>query len=704
MKHSWLAFLILFLITSFALLIVNSKQKFDLRGKAAPTTVSGNLIIYLTKDASGAVIVESVTAVAGGTRTTPPKSSIPKTHRLEELVNGTVKSNVTFFFHEELLGLPPLPGSLKTAGDPPQKLSKPFAVVEMPYSANSLYRLIDIKTTTIQSVPILMVSKAITEAKPVSTFNIKGVIGPTSNNGGELNNTLDIVFVASGYSDFNRFAADVAAMSNFLLTISPYREYRNAITVARIDNTRDLGCHHVTRIIICDERTVYEVASHVPHDTIVVVHNSDTYGGAAYSGGFAVTYRNVSEWAKEVVVHEMGHSLGELHDEYDYGHPWGGGKPRANCDWASCGKWINSVESSGCFPVCGHNNLYRSTENGSLMRSLIPDGGFKFDTVVKNAMAKQIAKYTTMPTITLPSSTPPKATPTPCHSYTFNEKWGSSGTGNGQFNQPAGIDLDSNGNVYVVDKLNHRIQKFDSTGTFLKKWGSLGNSNGKFNSPSDITLDGGNNSIFVADSGNHRIQKFNINGVFDLTFGIYGASDGLFNSPAGISSPSERVIYISDTLNHRIQRYQTNGSRIQQWGSLGSDNDKFNTPMGLVNNRNKYLYIADKVNNRIQKFDEGTTFIKNWGSFGTSNGQFKSPTDVDADSYGYIYVVDQNNYRVQKFDGQGNFIAKFGSFGSGKGQFIFPQYLAVNSSGKDVYVADTGNHRIEKFSCGIVPL
>jgi sugar lactone lactonase YvrE len=85
--------------------------------------------------------------------------------------------------------------------------------------------------------------------------------------------------------------------------------------------------------------------------------------------------------------------------------------------------------------------------------------------------------------------------------------WGSTGTGESQFNNPQGIALDSLGNVYVSDTGNHRIQVFRSDGTFLGSWGSKGASNGKFDQPMGIAVNA-SGTIYVADSGNHRIQMF----------------------------------------------------------------------------------------------------------------------------------------------------------------------------------------------------
>jgi len=94
-----------------------------------------------------------------------------------------------------------------------------------------------------------------------------------------------------------------------------------------------------------------------------------------------------------------------------------------------------------------------------------------------------------------------------CAGGTFLTTWGSSGTGNGQFNGPGGIAVDGSGNVFVADNGNNRIQKFDNAGTFLTTWGSFGIGNGQFFGPQGVAVDGSGN-VFVAEFGNNRIQKF----------------------------------------------------------------------------------------------------------------------------------------------------------------------------------------------------
>ena len=77
------------------------------------------------------------------------------------------------------------------------------------------------------------------------------------------------------------------------------------------------------------------------------------------------------------------------------------------------------------------------------------------------------------------------------------------------------------GNIYVVDYLNNRIQKFDANGNFLLKWGSEGTNDSQFDRPEAIAVDA-SGDVYVVDSNNHRIQKFDATGNFLLKWGSQG--------------------------------------------------------------------------------------------------------------------------------------------------------------------------------------
>ena len=86
-------------------------------------------------------------------------------------------------------------------------------------------------------------------------------------------------------------------------------------------------------------------------------------------------------------------------------------------------------------------------------------------------------------------------------------KWGAPGANDGQFSGTVGVATDVNGNVYVTDYGNDRIQKFDANGIFVAKWGSYGTTNGQFSGPTGVAA-GAGGSIYVADVNNSRIQRF----------------------------------------------------------------------------------------------------------------------------------------------------------------------------------------------------
>ena len=284
-----------------------------------------------------------------------------------------------------------------------------------------------------------------------------------------------------------------------------------------------------------------------------------------------------------------------------------------------------------------------------------------------------------------------------CDTYEFQLKWGSYGTGNGQFYKPSGIAVDSNGFVYVSD-FNNRIQKFDSNGNFITKWGSYGTGNGQFDMIWDIAVDS-NNIVYALDFFNYRIQKFDSNGNFITKWGSKGSGDGQFFGSYGIAVDSSGFVYVADAYNYRIQKFDSNGNFITKWGSIGSGDGQFLYPCGIAADKNGNVYVVDYNKHQIQKFSSNGNFLGKWGNGGSGDGQFHLPWGIAVGSNGFVYVADTYNYRIQKFDSKGNFITTWGNYGSGDGQFNIPWRLSVNLNG-DVYVCEIqDNHRIQKFVC-----
>ena len=95
--------------------------------------------------------------------------------------------------------------------------------------------------------------------------------------------------------------------------------------------------------------------------------------------------------------------------------------------------------------------------------------------------------------------------------YEFVKKWGSKGTGEGQLTVPYNVDGDSKGDVWVADRGNPRIQKFDKDGNFLFKFRSFGSKEDQFNNPRQVAVDINIKYLYVVNLKNNRIQKFDNN-------------------------------------------------------------------------------------------------------------------------------------------------------------------------------------------------
>jgi len=151
--------------------------------------------------------------------------------------------------------------------------------------------------------------------------------------------------------------------------------------------------------------------------------------------------------------------------------------------------------------------------------------------------------------------------------------------------QPFGIAVDHSGNVYVTNVYpsqgGNNVVKFSSHGKYLATIGSAGSGDGQFNDPQGIAVDS-SGDIYVADSGNNRVEKFNKDGVYQSQFGSQGSGNGQFKYPAGIAFGAGGAIYVTDVGNNRVETFDSSGSYLGQFGSYGQGHGEFFAPYGIA--------------------------------------------------------------------------------------------------------------------------
>ena len=212
--------------------------------------------------------------------------------------------------------------------------------------------------------------------------------------------------------------------------------------------------------------------------------------------------------------------------------------------------------------------------------------------------------------------------------------------------------MDSNGDIYVADEGNDRVEKLDSSGNYLSQIDGIVGNILYFAAPSGVAVDS-NGDVYVTDL-NGDLDKYDANGNFVWAVG-HGCDASCLNSvyfgsgPQGVAVGSNGDVYATDQSNNLVWIFDSSGNYLSQFGSSGTGNGQFSQPLGVAVNSGGDVYVTDAGNDRVEKFDSSGNYLSQFGSSGTGNGQFNKPFGVAVYPDGLVGVVDSNNKRVETF-------------------------------------------------------
>jgi DNA-binding beta-propeller fold protein YncE len=190
----------------------------------------------------------------------------------------------------------------------------------------------------------------------------------------------------------------------------------------------------------------------------------------------------------------------------------------------------------------------------------------------------------------------------------------------GMFRQVTDVAWDAAGNAYISDGyVNSRIAKVDKDGNWLKSWGEPGDKPGQFNTPHSIAVDAQGN-VYVADRGNRRIQVFDGDGKFlrQITIDVSAdanARPAIGNRPTQttgtmspgapwtvcITPPPHQVLYTSDAFPGRIYKLSLEGKVLGMFGKAGKQLNQFGWVHEIACPSENELYVSEILNWRVQK-------------------------------------------------------------------------------------------------------
>ena len=280
---------------------------------------------------------------------------------------------------------------------------------------------------------------------------------------------------------------------------------------------------------------------------------------------------------------------------------------------------------------------------------------------------------------------------------TLIQEWKSYGHTPNKLDTPMGIALSQDEkSVYVIDTANNRVQQFDTLGTLVRSWGRYGSGEKEFNWPRSIAVSG--NNVYVLDTGNDRVQQFTAQGQFIQMWGKSGFGEGEFTDPLDIAiAPDGNSLYITegdpddDPLVVRIQQFSTDGIFIRSFGEKGLKEGKFTSIHGITVAPDGSVYVNDVGDggSRIQQFTAEGRFIQ------LLEKPYEAPSAITMSSNGEL-LVSFHDERIYKYNKEEGFVHIFGEAGNSEGQFLHSRGMTVASDGT-LYIADTGNNRIQKI-------
>jgi DNA-binding beta-propeller fold protein YncE len=227
--------------------------------------------------------------------------------------------------------------------------------------------------------------------------------------------------------------------------------------------------------------------------------------------------------------------------------------------------------------------------------------------------------------------------------------------------------------------------------------GGYGAAQGQFIKPAGLAVDQEGN-LYVADSGNHRVQKFDLDGLFLAEVGGAGSGNGQFNEPWGVAVDAQGNVYVADTWNHRIQKFDKDLKYVTQWGNPASDlkNPKptdFWGPRDVAVDAQGNVWVADTGTSRVLKFDANGTYLATLGGPGSETGKLSEPVGVEVAANGDVYVADAWNARIQRFDKDLKQLAAFPVPGWLPNDPTTKPYLALLTEG-DIIASDPTRQRV----------
>ena len=253
----------------------------------------------------------------------------------------------------------------------------------------------------------------------------------------------------------------------------------------------------------------------------------------------------------------------------------------------------------------------------------------------------------------------------------------------GKLHQPRSVAVGADGDIFVADFGNNRVQEFHKDLGPGIAWGSRGEGPGQFKDPCGIAV-GPTGDVLVADTWNQRVQVFDKDGKYQREWG------GTFFGPRGIATDAKGAVFVADTGNGRVVRFSPTGQRQIEWGGKGKAPGQFFEPSGVTVDGNGKVYVCDNGNGRMQIFTEDGQFVSEFPVSGWESKVYSEP-NVTVDPSGTIWVTVPADKEIRAYDGNGKLLRTITGKSIPGVSFDTPMGIAYSPATKELIVTDLEN-------------
>jgi DNA-binding beta-propeller fold protein YncE len=269
------------------------------------------------------------------------------------------------------------------------------------------------------------------------------------------------------------------------------------------------------------------------------------------------------------------------------------------------------------------------------------------------------------------------------------------GTGRLYFDDPMDLSVNEDGDLFILDAGNFRIQVMDEDGDYLRKWNLRESSKEGFDEPVAMAMSFDEDFLVVLDSDDGEIRKYDLEGDFLLSFGGSGLGKGNLDEPVDLTVDSLGYIYVLDRARGKVLKYHKKGTFVDEWGKKGRGDKNFDDPISIAysDELTGIIYVLDVGRKALLTFqrdgdfrdiipiplgilDKGSNLLK------LESGRDNNLFILDA-GLGKLILVEPRSFNVYLL-------------ASDQLQLRQPRGLAVDEHG-NVYISDIKRNRVFRF-------